>query len=79
MKCDFRHYNSLKHSLISGAINHIDTGNHFRVQKSERVIGELLKTLVYKYDFDRSEIFINTKIGTLEGDIHEDAPVELQL
>jgi aryl-alcohol dehydrogenase-like predicted oxidoreductase len=51
---------------MSGAINHIDTGHTFRRHKSERVVGEVMRTLIHKYGFSRDEVFINTKLGTLE-------------
>jgi aryl-alcohol dehydrogenase-like predicted oxidoreductase len=75
---DFRHYCALKYTIMNGAVNHIDTGVYFRRHKSERVIGEVLKTLSHKYGIQRDEVFINTKLGKLEIDEYEDCPVEIQ-
>jgi aryl-alcohol dehydrogenase-like predicted oxidoreductase len=33
------HYISLKHALMTGGINHIDTGSNFCDQTSERIVG----------------------------------------
>lgn len=49
----------------------IDTGLHFRYQKSERAIGAAIKHLLYEenyYDFQRGEVFISTRIGHVQED-----------
>lgn len=58
---DFDQYNSLKASVMSGGVNHIDTGHTFRKGKSERTVGVAVRTLIEKYGFSRDELFINSK------------------
>ena len=39
IQSDMFQYFALKIALMSGGINHIDTGFHFRNQSAERVVG----------------------------------------
>jgi aryl-alcohol dehydrogenase-like predicted oxidoreductase len=39
---DFYQYNALKLALMSGRVNHIETGNSYRRQRSDRVVGAVL-------------------------------------
>ena len=58
---DYRQYNSLKYAILSGGMNHIDTGHSFRQHRAELTIGKLLTTLFEKYGVEREELFINSK------------------
>ena len=74
---DFRQYNALKYAVLSGGVNHIDTGHAFRWHRSEQIVGKVLATLFEKYGLKRDEIFINSKQGTLGYNAYEQAPPEL--
>ena len=50
---DFFQYLSLKHALLSGGVNHIDTGSTQRQQDAERVVGQVLQTVTQKYGYGR--------------------------
>jgi aryl-alcohol dehydrogenase-like predicted oxidoreductase len=50
---DFLQYIGLKQALMSGGVNHVDTAAHFRSQNSERVVGQVLRTLTHKYGYNR--------------------------
>ena len=76
---DFLQYISLKHALMSGGLNHIDTASHFRNQKSERVVGQVIRTLSEKYGYDRDQIFISSKQGFTSTDDTEDCPREVEI
>ena len=39
---DFKQYNALKYAILSGGLNHIDTGHAFRQHRAELTIGKLL-------------------------------------
>ena len=58
---DFFQYLSLKHALMSGGVNHVETGCAERFQSSERVLGQVLQTLVEKYGYSRNQFFISSK------------------
>ena len=58
---DFKQYNALKYAILSGGMNHIDTGHSFRQHRAELTIGKLLPTLFEKYGLERDEIFVNSK------------------
>jgi aryl-alcohol dehydrogenase-like predicted oxidoreductase len=64
---------------MSGGINHIDTGSQFRNQNSERVVGQVLKTLQEKYRIDRSQFFISSKQGFTSYDEEYDIPREIEI
>lgn len=51
---DFRMYDSIKTSVLSGGINHIDTASNYRYMKSEKCIGKIVTTLDNKYDIKRN-------------------------
>ena len=57
----FFQYISLKHALMTGGINHIDTAANFRDQSSERIVGQVLQTLHHKYEIDRENFFVSSK------------------
>lgn len=65
---DFYMYNAIKSSVLSGGVNLIDTAINYRYMKSERTIGKAMKTLINKYDYDRSEFVICSKIGYVPED-----------
>jgi predicted aldo/keto reductase-like oxidoreductase len=79
IKSDFVQYVSLKHALMSGGVNHIDTAVHFRKQLSERVTGAVLKTLVHKYHFTRDQFFVTSKQGCTSIDLAEDCPRQVEV
>jgi aryl-alcohol dehydrogenase-like predicted oxidoreductase len=64
---------------MSGGINHVDTGSQFRNQNSERVVGQVLKTLQEKYRIDRSQFFISSKQGFTSYDEEYDIPREIEI
>ena len=65
---DFDMYNAIKQSVLSGAVNHIDTAINYRYMKSERTIREVINTLQTKYAIGREELFIASKIGFIPED-----------
>jgi len=65
---DFYIYNAVKSSVLSGGINLIDSAINYRYMKSERAVGKALKTLLYKYEYDRGELIISSKIGYVPED-----------
>ena len=65
---DFKMYDSIKQSVLSGAVNHIDTAPNYRYMKSERVVGKAVTTLHSKYDIQRDNLFITTKAGYVPED-----------
>lgn len=65
---DFYIYNAVKSCVLSGAINFIDTAINYRYMKSEKAIGKALNALVNKYDYEREELFISSKIGYVPED-----------
>ena len=54
---DFLMYNSIKTSVMSGVINHIDTAPNYRFMKSERIVGKILMVLDNKYYIHRYQLF----------------------
>ncbi len=50
---DYKMYDAIKQSVLSGGINHIDTAPNYRYMKSERTIGKILTTLESKYNIKR--------------------------
>lgn len=73
-KDDFYQYNAFKLALLDCGINHIETNHMHRNQRSERVIGAVLQTLIEKYGFKREEFFITTKQGFIALDSIEEVP-----
>ena len=65
---DFYMYNAVKSAVQSGGVNLIDTAINYRYMKSERAVGKAIKTLCSKYDYDRSEFVICSKIGYVPED-----------
>ncbi len=47
---------------MSGGVNVIDTAINYRYQKSERVVGAVLRYLLEK-GYSREELFISSKVG----------------
>eukprot|EP00347_Sterkiella_histriomuscorum_P012670 403367675 len=74
---DFYQYMCTKEAIRSGGVNFIDTASHFRFQLSERVIGQVLRTLTNKYGFNRDELFISTKHGIISDDQLQNYPADL--
>ena len=64
---DARSYEAAQWCLTSG-VNVIDSAINYRAQRSERVIGRLLKDLVAKNLIRRDEVFISTKGGFIPFD-----------
>lgn len=55
-------FNGLIESVMSGGVNVIDTAINYRYQKSERVVGAVLRYLLEK-GYSREELFISSKVG----------------
>jgi aryl-alcohol dehydrogenase-like predicted oxidoreductase len=55
-------------SIMSGAINVIDTAINYRFQKSERCVGRALKSLFSQKVLNRDQVFVCTKNGYLAPD-----------
>jgi len=55
-------FNGLIESIQSGGVNVIDTAINYRYQKSERVVGAVLRYLLEK-GYSREELFICSKVG----------------
>lgn len=60
---DFRMYDSIKTSVLSGGLNHIDTAPNYRYMKSEETIGKILTSLDNKYGITRDQLIISSKVG----------------
>ncbi len=65
---DFYIYNAVKSCVLSGSVNIIDTAINYRYMKSEKAIGKALNALKNKYEVDREELFICSKIGYVPED-----------
>eukprot|EP00347_Sterkiella_histriomuscorum_P019348 403341986 len=65
---DYKMYDSIKNSVISGGVNVIDTAPNYRYMKSEKTVGKALTTLDQKYGFKRDEIFVASKGGYIPED-----------
>ena len=65
---DFYLYNSVKSSVLSGSVNHIDTAINYRYMKSEKAIGKAIQMLIHKYKFKRQELIISSKVGFIPED-----------
>ncbi len=59
---------AVKRSIMSGAVNVVDTAINYRFQKSERAVGRALKELIEEGICRRDEVFISTKNGYLTHD-----------
>ncbi|MCL5066910.1 MAG: aldo/keto reductase, partial [Thaumarchaeota archaeon] len=60
--------NAIRESLLSGAINIVDSAINYRFQRSERCIARALSSLVKENLVDREEVFLSTKNGYLAPD-----------
>ena len=58
---------AIRTALLSGGINHIDTGNFFMFQRAEPIVGRALRTMFRKFNMSREEVFVNSKQGWLIG------------
>jgi len=65
---DFRVYDAIKQSVLSGGINNIDTAPNYRYMRAERTVGKVLTTLHSKYGVMRDEMFIASKAGYVPED-----------
>ena len=65
---DYRVYDAIKQSVLSGGINNIDTAPNYRYMKAERTVGKILTTLHSKYKIKRDEMFIASKAGYVPED-----------
>lgn len=70
-RTDFELYNAVKQSVLSGGLNHIDTAPNYRYMKSEKTIGKVLTVLQNKYDIDREQLFVTSKVGYIPEDATE--------
>ncbi len=59
---------AIMRSIESGAVNIIDTAINYRLQRSEKVIGETLRLMTNLGQITREQVFIVTKQGYLPGD-----------
>jgi aryl-alcohol dehydrogenase-like predicted oxidoreductase len=50
---DYKMYDAIKTSVLSGGINHIDTAPNYRYMKSEKTVGKVVTTLDNKYGIKR--------------------------
>jgi aryl-alcohol dehydrogenase-like predicted oxidoreductase len=60
-------------SVTSGVLNHIDTAINYRYQKAERSVGRALTQLIAQ-GYQRSELFVSTKIGYIPEDADKGVP-----
>ena len=67
-RTDYLMYEGIKTSVMSGGVNVIDTAINYRYNKSERVVGRAINTLISKYGYSRDELFISTKGGFISDD-----------
>ena len=67
-KTDYLMYDSIKQSVLSGGINHIDTAPNYRYMKSEITVGKILTSLQSKYGVTRDELFVTSKVGYVPED-----------
>lgn len=58
---DFFQYMNIRSAVLSGGINHIDTGHFFRCHRAEHTVGKALQTLHRKFGLQREEVFITSK------------------
>lgn len=71
-ECDGQYRQSIRLAIEMGT-NVIDTAVNYRHQRSERVVGEVLKALIDEGKLHRDEIFLATKGGFLTFDGEEPA------
>lgn len=67
-KTDYLMYDSIKQSVLSGGVNHIDTAPNYRYMKSEITVGKILTSLQSKYGVTRDELFVTSKVGYVPED-----------
>lgn len=65
---DYRMYEGIKSSVLSGGVNHIDTAPNYRYKKSETTVGKVLTTLDNKYGINRDQLIISSKGGYIPED-----------
>lgn len=76
---DFYLYNFCKLGAMKGITNVLSTGSHCRGQRSERIIGSVIDTLIKKYGFSREEFLVSTELGQLTDDMITKTPAALVL
>jgi uncharacterized protein YyaL (SSP411 family)/aryl-alcohol dehydrogenase-like predicted oxidoreductase len=64
------HRAALELALRSG-LNLIDTSTNYGDGRSERLIGEVLSTLIEKQELERSEVVVVSKVGYVQGQNHQ--------
>ena len=69
---DFFQYLTIRTALLSGSINHIDTGCFMRDHRAEMVAGRVLYTMFEKFGMDRSEVFVNSKHGLIGDNAYDE-------
>lgn len=74
---DYMLYNILKHAALTGACNVFYTSSFCRGQRSERLVGAVIDSLVKKYRFSREEFLLVSEIGPLSHDEVNDTPIDL--
>jgi aryl-alcohol dehydrogenase-like predicted oxidoreductase len=66
---DFDTYITAKHLLMSKTVNVIDTAINYRCMKAERILGQVLNTVInQEKTINRDEVFISTKAGYMPDD-----------
>lgn len=63
---------AIKKSILSGAVNVVDTAINYRFQKAERAVGKALKQLTDQGLIKRESVFISSKNGYLTHDADTD-------
>ena len=66
------HRAALELALRSG-LNLVDTSTNYGDGRSERLIGEVLSTLIEKGELERSEVVVVSKVGYVQGQNHQHA------
>jgi aryl-alcohol dehydrogenase-like predicted oxidoreductase len=66
---------AVRASVLSGAVNILDTAINYRAQRAERVVGEMLQQLITEEGVDRQALFVATKNGYLAPDADDPRPV----
>lgn len=62
----YKLYESMKDSIVSGAINTIDTAPQWAYQRAQRAVGAALSKLRQENYIYRQELFVTTRVGHVE-------------
>ena len=64
-KTELGYFNAMIDGALSGTINYFDTSINFRYQKSERLLGKVLRYLINNHNLSREELILGSKGGFL--------------